>query len=125
MSRRELALVREGLEAWRRGDLGRVKGFLHPAATWRGFEPGEWDCANRGDVVRTLRERYEQGFGRVRMELVDAGPGKVIAVSWPRETGGDEWPEETATLISLRDERIVSMQDYTSRSEALAAVRAE
>jgi hypothetical protein len=79
VSQRELALVSEGLEAWRQGDLGRVKAFLHPAATWRGFEPrrgsntaGEWDCANR---------EYEQGFGRVRMELVDAGPGKVIAVS--------------------------------------------
>jgi hypothetical protein len=59
------------------------------------------------------------------MELVDAGSGKVIAVSWPRETGGDEWTEETATVISLRDKRIVSMHDSTSRGEALAAVRRE
>ena len=124
MSQRELTLVSNGLEAWRQGDLGEVEALLDPAATWHGVEPGEWDCANREEVVGTLRERYEQGFGRARMELVDGGPGKVIAVSWPREIGGDEWPDEAATVISFRDERIVSMQDYASRDEALAAVRA-
>jgi ketosteroid isomerase-like protein len=122
VSEREVALVSDGLEAWRRGDLGGVAAMLDPAATWRAFEPGEWDCANAEEIVGTLRERYEQGFGRAHMDLVDAGPGKVIAVSWPREIGGEGWPEEAATVISLRDDRIVSMQDYTSREEALAAV---
>ena len=122
MSEREIALVSQGLKAWRQGDLSGVEAMLEPTVTWRAFEPGEWDCSNREDVVRTLRERYEQGFGRARMELVDAGPGKVIPVSWPREIGGEEWPEEAATVISLRNDRIVSMQDYVSRDEALAAV---
>jgi ketosteroid isomerase-like protein len=123
VSQHELTSVSEALEAWRQGDLGEVEALLDPAATWHGFEPGEWDCANRDEVVQTLRERYEQGFGRARMELVDAGPGTVVAVSWPREIGGDEWPEEVATVLSFRDERIVSMQDYASRREALAALR--
>jgi hypothetical protein len=124
VSERELALVNKGLEAWRRGDFGALEATLDPVATWRGFEPGEWDCANREEVVRTLGERYEQGFGRARMELVDAGPGKIVAVSWPREIGGDEWPEKAATVISFCGDRIVSMQDYGSRDEALAAVDA-
>ena len=121
MTENELTLVRDGLEAWRHGDLAEVEALLDPAATWYGFERGEWDCANREEVVATLRERYEQGFGRARMELIDAGPGKVIAVSWPREIGGDEWPEEAVTVMSFRGAKIVSMRDYLSREEALAA----
>src|SRR5918912_1328784 len=111
MSERELTLVNEGLAAWRRGDVEALEGLFDPGATWRWYERGEWDCENRDDIVRTLRERYEQGFAEGRMELVEAGPGTVIAVSWPREIGGEEWPEETATVISFRQGRVVSMQD--------------
>jgi hypothetical protein len=45
----------------------------------------------------------------------------VIAVSWPSEVGGDEWPEEAVTVILFRRAKIVSMRDYLSREEALAA----
>ena len=124
MSEDERAAVSEGLDAWRRGHFGKVEALLDPAATWHGFEPGEWDCNNRDEVIQTLRERYAEGFGRARMEVVDGGPGTVIAVSWPREIGGDEWPEETATVISFRGAKIVSMRDYLSREEALAAIGA-
>lgn len=124
MSEHELTLAKEGLDAWRRGDLSVIEKMLDPMATWRWFEPGEWDCENREDIVRTLGERYEQGFAKGRMELVDAGPGRVIAVSWPRELGGDEWPAETATVISFRDGKVVSMQDYRTRDDALAAAEA-
>jgi ketosteroid isomerase-like protein len=122
VSDRELAIVQKGLRTWQRGDFGVVESLLDPAATWHWFEPGEWDCENREQVVERLRERYEQGFGRGRTELVDAGPGTIIAISWPREIGGAGWPEETATVLSFRDERIVSMQDYRTRDEALAAL---
>jgi ketosteroid isomerase-like protein len=121
----ELGLASQGLEAWRRGDLSAVEAMLDPSATWRAFEPGDWDCENREDILRTLRERHEQGFGRGRMDLVNAGPGRVLAVSWPREIGGEEWPEETATVISFRDGTIVAMRDYPTRAKALAAVEAE
>jgi ketosteroid isomerase-like protein len=100
-----------------------IEEMLDPSATWRWFEPGDWDCENREDIVRTLRERYDQGFGEGRMELVDGGPGKVIAVSRPREIGGEEWPAETATVISFREGKVVSMKDYRTRDEALAAAR--
>jgi hypothetical protein len=59
-SRTEIA--REGLEAWRAGDFEKVERILDPDVEWRWFEPGEWDCHGREDVMRTLRERYEQGF---------------------------------------------------------------
>ena len=125
VSERELALAHEGLEAWRRGDLSRVESMLDPRATWRWWEPGEWDCASRDDIIRTLRERHEQGFGRAGMELVDGGSGAVIVVSHPREVAGDEWPEEVATVLSFEGEKIVAMRDYPTRAEALAAIGGE
>ena len=122
MSNSALELANEGLAAWRRGDADALEALFDPAATWRWFEPGDWDCENREDIVRTLKERYEQGFAEGRMEVLEAGPDTVIAVSWPREIGGEEWPEETATVISFRGGRVVSMQDHRTRAEALAAV---
>jgi len=48
----------------------------------------------------------------------------VIVVSHPSEIGGPEWPAETATVMRFRDGRVVSMQDYRTQPEALAAVAA-
>jgi ketosteroid isomerase-like protein len=122
VSGRELTVAQEGLAAWRRGDLARVEAMLAPDATWRWWEPGEWDCANRDEVLRTLRERYEQGFGRADMEVLDGGPGAVVVVSHPREVGGADWPAEAATVLSFAGGKVVAMQDYRTREDALAAV---
>ncbi|MDQ3867331.1 MAG: nuclear transport factor 2 family protein [Actinomycetota bacterium] len=122
MSEREVALAREGLAAWRRGDFARVEAMLAPDATWRWWEPGEWDCANREEILRTLRERYEQGFGKADMEFVDGGPDAVIVVSHPSEIGGEEWPKEAATVLSFEGDKVVEMQDYRTRDEAAAAI---
>jgi hypothetical protein len=61
----------EGLEAWRSGDFETLERILDPDLEWRWFEPGEWDCRNREDVMRTLRERYDQGFAKGRLEFKD------------------------------------------------------
>jgi hypothetical protein len=53
-------IAREGWEAWRNGDFDTIQEILDPNVEWRWFEPGEWDCHNRDDVMRTLRERYDQ-----------------------------------------------------------------
>jgi ketosteroid isomerase-like protein len=122
VSERELTLAKEGLEAWRQGDFGSIESMLDPGATWRASEPGVWDCDNRADILRTLRERHEEGFARSEVELLDGGPDAVIVVAHPRVIGGEDWPEETATVISFRDAKIVAMQDYPTRDEAVAAV---
>ena len=119
VSERDVALVKEGLEAWRRGDFPAIEALLDPAVTWRASEPGEWDCEGRDEVLGTLRERHEQGFAQGRMELVDGGPARVIVMSWPSEVGGEEWPAENATVISLREGKVVSMEDHPTREDAL------
>jgi ketosteroid isomerase-like protein len=122
VSQEALERAREGFEAWRRGDFESVEALLAPSAQWHWWEPGEWDCKNRDEIMRTLRERHEQGFGKGEIDFVDAGDDKVILVSHPRRTGGEEWPEETATVVTFRDGTVAAMQDYPTRAEALAAV---
>jgi hypothetical protein len=71
--------------------------------------------------MRTLRERYEQGFPKRRLGFKDGGEDAIIVVSHPSEIGGSEWPEETATIMRFRDGKVVSMRDYRTEADALKA----
>jgi ketosteroid isomerase-like protein len=117
-----VAIATQGLAAWRRGDFDALTTILDPDVQWTGFEPGEADCHGRDDVLRILRERYEQGFAQDELDLSDAGPETVIATSHPSSVGGPDWPDETAIVISIRNGTVLSMQDYLTKAEALAAV---
>jgi ketosteroid isomerase-like protein len=122
MSTNAVAIATEGLAAWRRGDFDAVEAILDPRVEWQAIEPGEWDCHGRDDVMRTLRERYEQGFARGELLLSEAGTNTVIAHSHPSAIGGPEWPDETATVMQFEAGAVVSMQDYATKAEALVAV---
>src|SRR5438067_4579213 len=118
-----LTLAQQGFEAWRCGDFEALEQLFAPEVEWYWFEPGEWDCHSREDVMRALRERHEAGFAEGRLNLHDAGPDTVVVTAHPSEIGGPEWPEETSTVIRFRDGKVVSMQDYRTESEALAAAK--
>jgi ketosteroid isomerase-like protein len=117
-----MTIADEGLAAWRRGDFETLERIFDPTVEWRWSEPGAWDCYGRDDVMRTLRERYAQGFAKGNLEFRDGGEDAVIVVSHPSEIGGPDWPAETATIMRFRGRKVVSMQDYRSEVEALAAV---
>jgi ketosteroid isomerase-like protein len=125
MSRTPTEIAREGLEAWRAGDFERIERILDPNVEWGWFEPGEWDCHSRDDVMRTLRERYEQGFAKGDLQFLEGGGDSVIVVAHPSEIGGPDWPDETATVMTFRGDRVISMRDYRTEAEALAAAGQE
>jgi ketosteroid isomerase-like protein len=93
-----------------------------PDVEWRWFEPGDWDCRSRKDVMRTLRQRHAAGFAEGRLIFHEAGPEVVIVTAHPSEIGRPEWPAETSTVIRFRDGKVVAMQDYRTEAEARAAV---
>src|SRR5438094_1171437 len=112
-----LTVAQQGFDAWRRGDFDALEAIFAPDVEWRWFEPGDWDCHSRDDVMRTLRQRYEQGFGRGSQEFVEPGnPEQVVIVYHPREIGGPEWPEETATVMTFSGDRVIDMQDYRTQA---------
>jgi ketosteroid isomerase-like protein len=116
-----IELARSGFEAWRNGDFETVEALLDPDVQWRAFEPGEWDCRNREDVMETIRERYAQGFAKGEVTFRGSSESTVVAVTHPSSIGGPDWPDETATVMTFRGEKVVSMQDYRTEAEALAA----
>ncbi|MBA3736470.1 MAG: hypothetical protein H0W90_14965 [Actinobacteria bacterium] len=109
-------------KGWRRGAFETLEQLLDPSVEWRWFEPGEWDCHGRDEVLPTLRERYGQSFAEGALEFRDGGENMVIVVSHPSQIGGLDWPAETATVMQFREGRVVSMQDYPSERDALVAV---
>jgi ketosteroid isomerase-like protein len=113
-----LTVAEQGFDAWRRGDFDGLEQLFAPDVQWRWFEPGEWDCHNRDDVMRTLRQRHA---AEGRLNFHEAGPEVVVVTAHPREIGGPEWPEETSTVIRFREGKVVSMQDYRTEAEALGA----
>jgi ketosteroid isomerase-like protein len=122
MSQELVERARVGLESWRRGDFASLERMLAPEVELLWWDPGDWDCHGRDEVMQLLRERYEQGFAGGRMELVEAGEDRLIMVDYPAEVGGPEWPEETATVITFRDGKAIHMQQYPTREEALRAL---
>ena len=118
-----LAVAHEGFDAWRRGDFPALEAIFAPDVEWRWFEPGDWDCHNRDDVMRTLRQRHAAGFSKGQLTFHDAGSNKVVVTAHPSQIGGPEWPQETSTVILFHEGKVVSMQDYRTEAEALAAVR--
>jgi ketosteroid isomerase-like protein len=114
-------LARRGFAAWQRGDLETIEEMLDPGVQWSWYETGNWDCHSREDVMRRLRELYEQGISRSELEFLQAGSDAVIVVAHPDRVAGPDLPEEAATIVTFRGGRVVDMQDYRTRQEALAA----
>jgi len=71
--------------------------------------------------MRTLRQRHAAGFAEGRLNFHDAGSDVVVVTAHPSEISGHEWPDETSTVIRFREGKVVSMQDYRTEAEALAA----
>ena len=124
MSSESLTLAEQGLAAWRKGDFETLERLLDPAVEWRWFEPGEWDCHGREDVLRTLRERHAQGFAAGALEFGDVGGDTVIVVSHPVRLAARNGPPRQQPSCVSATEELVSMQDYRTQPEALAAVAA-
>src|SRR5213079_1926905 len=111
-----------GLQAWQEGNLAALEALLDPDVELNWWEPGEWDCYGRDEVLRLLRARQEEGVSHGKVELIDAGDDTLISVSRRHPDREPDWPEEAATVITFRDGRAVRMQQYRSRAEALSAV---
>ena len=118
---RSSMLAEQGFESWRRGDFDALEQIFAPEVEWRWFEPGDWDCHSRREVMRTLRQRHAAGFAEGRLKFQEAGPDVVVVTAYPSEIGGPEWPDETSTVIRFRNGKVVSMQDYRTEAEARAA----
>jgi ketosteroid isomerase-like protein len=113
-------LVRSSFDAFLRGDWNALAEVLDPGVEWLSHEPGDWDCHDRRKVLDTLFERQREGVVTGLNAVVAVDERVFVEVTGPRlqECG---LPGGHACMVAtVRDGRIVRMQDYPSRAAALA-----
>jgi hypothetical protein len=109
-------LVERGLRAWTRGDLNALEAVLDPAVTLTWIEPGKWDCTGREEVMRLLRQRAAEGRTTDPRRIEQLDEHTVIVTPEQPGTYG-----AAATRITIAHAKVVAMQQYPSRDDALAA----
>src|SRR5438093_13393880 len=92
--------ARAGLQGWQDGDLSALEELLDPNVELLWWEPGEWDCHSRDDVLRVLAQRRREGVNRAQVDVIDAGEDVLVLVS--PSIDRQDWPAEHANVYRFR-----------------------
>jgi ketosteroid isomerase-like protein len=116
------------LDAMRRGDVQTMANRLAPDVVHQGVKP-DWICRNREEVLRSVDSRVGNTPPVEAIELIAAGDRVVMSVKAPgvgvpTDGAASEFRGEACIVFTLRDGKIVRMDDYLHRTDALAAVGA-
>jgi uncharacterized protein len=129
MSQENVEIVRRTVEAILRGDWEQAAHLLDPDAEGHGTVGG----LSEGEVLRGVtqfRQSFEQedaeAWDERRLEaeeFIDAGHRVVVLVREFRRGRGSgiELETDTAVVFEVRDGRVVRIQGYMDRAEALKA----
>ena len=129
MSEQNVELVRRGYEALRSGDVDTVHELFDPDLSWRGWRSDSSDCHNREEAIMLIKERLQERAVGELAEIVDVDGDRVVVVMRRNpessrtyeDEGLPEGHDETANLVTIRAGRVVAMQGYRTKAEALAA----
>jgi len=113
-------LVRSSFDAFLRGDWNALAEVMAPDVQWLWHEPGHWDCHDRRKVLSTLFDRQREGVVTGLNDIVAVDERVFVELTGPRLV---EWGlpgGQACMVVTVRDGRIVRMQDYPSRRAALA-----
>jgi ketosteroid isomerase-like protein len=120
MTTENVALIRDGFQAFLNGDFDALRDLMEPNAQWLYWEPIPGDCHDRDKIIATLRERHAEGVVGGLADVVEGGEKLLVEITGPRL---EEWglPEgRAAMVVTMREGRIVRMQDHRNRADALA-----
>jgi len=114
------------LGALREVDQEAVLAVLDPNVSWQGLRQ-EWVCHGPDEVVETLMEGLRLRRDVLALEFVRAGSRLVMGVRGPSfdEVGGEPLGGQIFNVFTLSNGRIVSIEDYRLREEALNAAQAD
>jgi len=93
---------------------------MDPGVQWLWYEPGEWDCHGRKKVLATLFDRQREGVVTGLNAVVAVDERVFVELTGPRLTVWGLPGGHACMVVTVRDGRIVRMQDYPSRAAALA-----
>jgi uncharacterized protein len=113
-------LVRSSFDAFLRGDWQALSDVMDPGVEWLWYEPGDWDCHDRRKVLATLFERQREGVVTGLNAVVEVDERVFVEVTGPRLEDWGLPGGQACMVVTVRDGRIVRMQDYRNRAAALA-----
>jgi hypothetical protein len=120
-----LEVVFDHLYARRTRDIGRLESQLAPDVIHQGVSP-ELVCNNRDEVLDNVQRSFaHEDFGVDRLELIDAGERVVVGLAGPRFHEVPWLNGQIYIVYTIRDGRIVRMDDYLTRAEAMTAAGGE
>jgi ketosteroid isomerase-like protein len=113
------------LAALRRHDFDSIERRMAPDVFWQGIRE-DLVCEDREQAMEVLREQQREEHGVEALELVATEEKVVLGVRSDqlREVGGVPLEGQIFQVFTLRDGIIVRVDEYESRSEALAAADA-
>ena len=119
-----MEIVRRSFEAYRHGDVEAGLANAHPEIVWNPVE----EAPMRGlDAVRANLGRWERDWEELETtpeEFIDAGD-QVVAIVHFRGRGresGIEVDTRTYGVYTLREGKMIGMEEFTERFQALEAV---
>ncbi len=134
VSQANVELVLRGYRAFVEGDFDTVARMLDPEIEWSGVDPA--GSAGRDDVLEIIAERFADGH-RLEIERC-VGVGDRVAISFrvagiERDVSDDRPLQKRryftvgryAAVVTVRDGRVVRVQDYPHLTAALEAIGIE
>lgn len=115
-----IALLYRVWDALAVGDLGVLEATLAPDAKWRAIDDGPWNCENRADIMRVMRQNLAHGLdGRIE-ETVPYSERIVVAFR-PSEAWHGDRPLEDGiayVVVTVHDGAITEMKGCATRASA-------
>jgi ketosteroid isomerase-like protein len=124
MQSANIDVVREMYDLARRGKRDELRALLSDDATWHPASEKGWKpCTNADEVVRTIM--WRAGVNKLRpADFIDLGGRVLLQVRGRAVTRlgarGLLFPK-LFQIVTLRDGKVSSIQDYPNRSSAFAA----
>jgi ketosteroid isomerase-like protein len=120
---RNLDLLQAAYQRAGRDGVDAVVDLLDPQVQWLAAEPGPWDCHDREQVLETFRRQYDQGVRADFGMPVEAGNKVILDVRPYRqdEHGNKTDQQRLWQVLTMREGKIIRIQDYTDQATALQA----
>lgn len=112
--------LRNGFQAFLAGDFDALRDLMEPDAQWLWYEQIPGDCHDRETIIATLRDRHAEGVVTGLNDIVEGGEKLLVEVTGPRLKESGLPAGRACMVVTMREGRIVRMQDHRNRAEALA-----
>jgi ketosteroid isomerase-like protein len=120
---RNLDLLQAAYQRAGHDAVDAVVDLLDPQVEWLAANPGPWDCHDREQVLETFRRQYEHGVRADFGVPVEAGDKVILDVrAYRRDEHGNKTDKQQLwQVLTMREGKIVRIQDYTEQATALQA----